>query len=625
MSIEKPISRNGKNLVTVRAAVACLFLVGIPWAIEAQSFVIGFPIANANPYTAPVITVLDHSSPYFYDKQHQEVQAYTGEMGEVACGPSRQPCGYYNPNFTPDDPGDTSQFIVNGNYVGTNADCAPAGETPPCLEQVKVLNYRGHSGYDFAYASGTAVVAPADGDLYVPALDPINSPSSDPWCTFHTIFIDHGHGWTTWYLHTDRLAAGAAHPCTNGTGTTISADEFIGHVIKGQAIAYVGGFANGSATGISPHLHFEVRRGCEYPSGAVQNCLIVDPYGWEWMGTDPISNVIQNPNTVYAGQPAAAVQIAPLWDLPEWNTQLPVVTGISLTPSSDGYTATITGKNFAPQPEITMWSRSGYYWAATFIPIPNETSSSQITIDLPTATIPDPTQYVLKVRNPGGPRSAASALSLSGDSKSVPLLLSGISAPGGGTFAGFIGFESVSDRGQALFSSGVDLNGDGAPDQFADFSWLAGKITRMSVPGFANVSSVASHVKVDQEGDLAFGDISGLYGTAPAAIYSLLSGTSSPIEITGYGQPCPAPCPTQSSETVYAPTGPLAISSAGDVVFAASLANLETRVATCCYLYLWTANSQSITLIAADGPSGTPTPIGGTFAAGTFVSPLTGC
>ena len=128
------------NLVLRRLTVA-LLAAGPVAIVSAQSFSIGFPVQGQNPYTAPIITVLDHSAPYFYDKNWTQVVAYTGEMGKDRCGPSDQPCGYYNPNFLAQDPSSTLAFIANGSYVGTSAD-AP--------DQLKVLNYRGHSGYDYA-------------------------------------------------------------------------------------------------------------------------------------------------------------------------------------------------------------------------------------------------------------------------------------------------------------------------------------------------------------------------------------------------------------------------------------------------------------------------------------------
>src|SRR5579871_4278419 len=166
-------SRENGSFETMRTNtdVVTLFLL-ISWAagavVHAESFVVGFPVADQNlksynPYTAPIITVLDHSADYFYDKQWTQVVAYTGEMGKDQCGPSGQPCGYYNPNFSSGSP---LQFIGNGSYVGTSADSP---------YQLRVLNYRGHSGFDYDYAQNTTIVAAQSGMLYIPASDPVNN------------------------------------------------------------------------------------------------------------------------------------------------------------------------------------------------------------------------------------------------------------------------------------------------------------------------------------------------------------------------------------------------------------------------------------------------------------------
>jgi len=141
----------------------------------------------------------------FYDKNHTQVEAYTGELGKDNCGPSGQPCGYKNPN--------SIIFVVNGNYTGTPADLA---------EAKMVLNYRGHPGYDYGYGQDTSIVAPADGTLYLPASDPVNSAGSDPWCTFHTFYINHANGWTTWYLHAAQLSIVVPHhDCSPGSSRAL--------------------------------------------------------------------------------------------------------------------------------------------------------------------------------------------------------------------------------------------------------------------------------------------------------------------------------------------------------------------------------------------------------------------
>ncbi len=221
---------------------------------------------------------------------------------------------------------------------------------------------------------------------------------------------------------------------------------------------------------------------------------------------------------------------------------------------------------------------------------------------------------VLKIHNPQGPRSVATSLSMS-----VPLVLNGHPAPGGGTFAGFSGFESANDRGEVSFSAGVDVNGDGAPDTFADFKLSAGQIIKLAVQGFTNISSVATHVRINNRGDMAFGDVNGTLGASPAGIYILNSGNAAATQIVTNGGNCPSPCPVSGSPTLDQLTGPLAISEAGGVTFAASLTNQQTHVNTCCYLFLYSASDGLITRLVTDGPNGDLSPVGDTFTDGALL------
>jgi hypothetical protein len=602
-----------------RTIISVIILSLLSYAIGsfdafAQPPALGFPAADPatltpfNPYTAPIITVLDHSATTFYDKNHTWVEAYTGELANGQPGPScknplTDPCGYYNPNFVPNDDTNTLQFIANGTYSGYSGDCP--NPQVDCLEKYKVLNYRGHSGYDYGYTPETAViVAPADGTLYVPASDPINGHpgGSDPWCAWHTFYIDHGNGWTTWYLHADHLTVNGRYNPNCASDPAISSDVKIGQVHRGDQVAVVGNFADGYPGGVGYHLHFEVRRGCYFQEGQIQGCQAVDPYGWEWIGGDPIAN-----NSM------AAVRTEPLWDLASLGVHLPVVNSAVLS----GSTATITGSNFEPGALVTLWNREGQY----FVPPPITPDSSpaptstQIVAELPSATVANPGDFVLKVKNPHGPRSRGIALSVATGSSSVPLVLDGQPAPGGGTFVSFGGFYSMTDQGTASFEAGVDANGDGMPDYYSDFQLLAGSSKTITAPGFSTISSSSTHVRINNNGDMALDDINGTFGGEPA-IYLVKSGSSTPNKIIGEGDACPSPCPIGGSPTIYDLKGPLAINDADDVTFSTSLRDSSGRFATCCYLYEYSASGGSILKVASDGLNGDPTPVGGTFVAG---------
>ncbi len=306
----------------------------LPQSTHPQEFTsLSFPVAEDTPYTAPIVSVVDHLGVSFYSDD-QNVKAYTGELGRDECGPSGSPCGFYNPHFSPQDDSDDSVFVVNGTYVGASLDCTELGLPVNCLERKKILNYRGHPGYDYSYTRipVTEVRAPANGFVYLPASDPINGPRDrDPWCSRHTAYINHGGGLTTWYLHLDTLTSGDPHDCSSGL---LDEDQAIHFVAEGQTFATVGDFDYNSTTGqgepgrVAPHLHFELRACDILPNSGgrvdIDTCKIVDPYGWEWFKPDPIENTRFSGTT----NPAAVTNRDPVWQ----GFERPIVTDVVLTP-----------------------------------------------------------------------------------------------------------------------------------------------------------------------------------------------------------------------------------------------------------------------------------------------------
>lgn len=578
-----------------RVAILLLLLASAePDRALGGDITLSFPLEGGNPYTARIITVVDHSAATFYDKSATTVQAYTGEVGRDRCGPSGQPCGFYNLVFTARNDADSRTFVVNGSYdgitagyVGTSADCTALGFSPSCLERKKILNYRGHPGHDYAGTAGiTRIVAARSGKVFLPRKDDRvngNNKKNSPWCGWHAFYIDHGGGWTTWYLHNQALIHRLANRIpANYCDSTPTGDIPLGDVGDQEVIGWVGDVGVEG----SPHLHFEVRR----------NGLIVDPYGWEWVGSDPI-----------ALNPLGAPQMSPLW-----GTVSPGVATVLLTPSADGFNATITGQNFESGAVVTLWDKQAQYFFGKYVPAPASVTSTQIIVDL--AGIADPTKYVLKVKNPSGPRSRGVALSVAGPGlTSVPLTLLGQPADGGGAFASFAEFYGLNNAGDVAFQAGVDLSGNCTPQNifgctpgdFRTFKMTDSQPSLVTVPGITRVGRVL----MNDAGDMAVArladasDVNFGSGTT-MGIFLFPTGATQPIQIAAIGQATPI------GGTYLELDGPQALSKDGDVAFWAEILDPVQRVGLCCWYFIYSRGSGAVTKVLA---SGDPTPVGGSF------------
>ena len=254
-----------------------------------SAFTLPFFVVDASgddAYSAPIISVMDHSGPFYQRCCDTEIVAFTGETatrGEAVELCPEEPvfpaclfndfclCGYRGPTGAP--------FVVNGSFEGA-------------LFDPTFLSYAGHAGYDFRYPAGTALVATRHGELCKAAEDPVNGffPAASAWDRFHTFYIDHGvsggFGYSSWYLHASDLDGVA-------TDATPLADLEVGEcapVAAGQLVGRVGNQGT-----FLPHLHFEVRR---HPAGESPESFaakVIDPYGWRGSELDPWSDPNENP------------------------------------------------------------------------------------------------------------------------------------------------------------------------------------------------------------------------------------------------------------------------------------------------------------------------------------------
>lgn len=235
-------------------------------------------------------TVFDHQVPIvngiprFYKNDGDGiVTAYTGETGSLtACqNAGLKNCKRVLPGGVVGYKNATgSEFIINGNYHDV------------------YLDYEGHPGFDYhaTMVPPTPIFAAADGVAFIPDGDPITSSQTPNAAVnrFNILAIDHGNGYSTWYLHLGNDSTGEDFrliKCPSDTTefkiTDVQSTQHQIPVTSDCQVAKVGdkGIAG------HPHLHFEVRVGLAKDKDGKYNCvpgtcIPVDPYGW----TDPDSN-----------------------------------------------------------------------------------------------------------------------------------------------------------------------------------------------------------------------------------------------------------------------------------------------------------------------------------------------
>jgi peptidase M23-like protein/Kelch motif protein len=177
-------------------------------------FRLSFPLKRPgdSPYQTTISAVMDHTS------SENVVEAYNGESGSVnpyTYAPGV--VGYRKPDLTD----------FNLPFLAYEDGVPASGR--------KWLFYDGHTGYDYPAPLGLEVYATAGGVATV---------TGDQYNTF---IIDHGNGYTTFYLHMSEILV--------SNGQTVARGELVGKVGKEGAGAY--------------HLHVTIKH----------NDVPVDPYG----------------------------------------------------------------------------------------------------------------------------------------------------------------------------------------------------------------------------------------------------------------------------------------------------------------------------------------------------------
>ena len=195
---------------------------------------LSFPLPGRDPFTAVINSVFDHSMenpidhtivPYCED---DKVQAYTGDTSQ-GVGTS---CINYTKNIN-----------ACGNHKTIQVDCdygtggAPVtyknGNTDPTI-----ISYDGHPGYDYRTVDQPSLDGVAGHIQVLAAADGVAHVADWNW---GAIYIDHGNGYETHYLH------------------LFSTSIYDGKPVKRGDVIGVAGNRAPKGFVIGPHLHFEVR------------------------------------------------------------------------------------------------------------------------------------------------------------------------------------------------------------------------------------------------------------------------------------------------------------------------------------------------------------------------------
>ncbi len=236
----------------------------------AMKFSWPLPKETGNPYTHTCSAIQDHS-----EKGDGKIIAYDGQVAEGAL---------YDP--TPDD-GELPAIL---EYAHSDAskyfefDLLNYNDLYAPNDKQYYLSYDGHRGYDYPQTRGKKILAAASGNLFL-ATEITDSEQSDfwrndsiaekfsniiySWDDYHTFYIIHSSGYSTWYLHADDLSDGVEEQIrTNGYA----------EVKRGDHIGYVGDKAPPTKP-VGIHLHFAVRKTTGTTASGEYISELVDPYG----------------------------------------------------------------------------------------------------------------------------------------------------------------------------------------------------------------------------------------------------------------------------------------------------------------------------------------------------------
>jgi len=221
----------------------------------------GYPFAGqpTDPYSTRITSIFDNSRS---SQPNGIVRAYNGEQASVVGSLCDGVRGYRK---------------ASGGSFALPLLTYDGG----CSLLQSELFYDEHSGYDYSYPdiAGRSIFSAAGGTLCVAELrttpDGVNlwrdrakcaiqGGLVGQWALYHTMWMKHSNGYSTWYLHAEAL-----EPVIHAQ---IVAQGYATIPSHGYGLGFVGGCcANPNApSGYAAHLHFGVRD---------PNNTLVDPYG----------------------------------------------------------------------------------------------------------------------------------------------------------------------------------------------------------------------------------------------------------------------------------------------------------------------------------------------------------